>query len=65
VPSPLDEAIDLPSGANETRFTGSVCPVKARICLPVDRSQSRMVLSSAAEAKNFPSGLKAIDLTAL
>lgn len=51
-----EESRVLPSGANETVLTQSVCPVKVFKLFPVSISQSLIVLSADAEAKVLPSG---------
>jgi hypothetical protein len=49
----------LPSGLYATEFNAPVCPLSVALSLPVDASQSLMVLSMLPTATSRPSGLNA------
>ena len=59
------EIIREPSGENATDKTGSLCPRRVVIAVPVFASQSRTVQSCDPEAIRVPSGENATALTSL
>jgi hypothetical protein len=58
-PSPLPEAMRLPSGLNATLVTEPMCPLRVRVSCPVCASHTFTRPSPLPEAMRLPSELNA------